>query len=145
MIISAAIKRNGKYYFGRWHGEALNNAGAIGKRDNDTTFGFLTDGGQFLNRRMAYLHAVECCQKIDLGKTNDFCLVMDSVFLCDCDYNPQLAKDICDQKNAAPKERLDTAHHQKAQPQPSYAHIIKHFHKDSLDGLHGEINDEQGR
>lgn len=70
MIEYAAIKFRDKIYKGRWHIEPLTEIRLLNKDCDEQTrldicraeYGFLTDKGEFLNRKDALQHVLECGQ-----------------------------------------------------------------------------------
>jgi hypothetical protein len=131
MIISAAVlAHSGMYYCGRSHSETIREAVKTGETSfGCSTCGFLTHDGQFLNRRDAYLHTIECNQMLFMPPRDDPFFVLDSMNIRECDYNPELAQQICDEKNLlVPKPKLSVPM-PPPMPQPNYAKIIRHFHK----------------
>jgi len=86
MIKHSAIRHNGKTYAGATHADAMDAATADNPNAVDllygwvtgTNQGFVTDKGEFLDRRQAWGHAKECGQIADgngAGVLHSFMLV----------------------------------------------------------------------
>ena len=57
MLVAAAIKKDGVIYTGKRHCNILSNAKPFGYL-KDGEQGFVTDKGEFLNRKQSYMYAI---------------------------------------------------------------------------------------
>lgn len=62
MLVAAAIRKNEIVYTGKRHYIILGNAKPFGYL-KDGEQGFVTDTGEFLNRKQAFLHAIRSKQQ----------------------------------------------------------------------------------
>lgn len=61
MIVASAILKDGKIYTGHRHHNILNDAVPLGSLKNGEQ-GFVTESGEFLNRKDAAKYALDCGQ-----------------------------------------------------------------------------------